>query len=504
MIIELFAPELEARRVTFRWRIDPAPELYRRQEFSFNFPETLDLDRIPLSLWWRIALICLHSHWPLFRPCQVKLPIRLLPGEAECWSRLLEVQAMTLEASYGTKNLSRRIEILEEGPELPIIPLPDSPRCVTAFSGGKDSLLQVGLLTELTPRTILVTTTSPMPPLEDHLTERRREVFDEIGRRRELTFVEVESDFRGNYDYYQPPSLEKYVPATTIHDTLLYLGSSLAAGYALGAPHLFLASEVEVNENREVDGQIIQHPHYMYSVVTQGAIERILAPFGIRYCSLTSPLRSYQVQELLWTRYRDISDLQYSCWQTRRGEKMCNTCSQCLRVALCALATGGRPSRMGVDWVKLLNSLHDWTPKPMARLTGETRPQEISSIHLHSQVARYLERLDWPVIGREIWRDSIWNLLRREAWRAIGSYRGLRRRAMATNPGPSPGYQPGFLRFVDPLIREELAAIYAASYQPAAGEEAFANADRAEKWIAWITEPLHRPEARELNRKEHS
>src|SRR5262249_28284957 len=155
--------------VTFRWRVDPATALYRQPQFTLRFPETVDLARVPEGLWWTIMLICLHSQWPLLRPCRVRLPVRLGPGVAECWNRLMDAEVTTLEAYRGTNDFEREIEIIEDGPPLKYSLAPGgtngAARCATAFSGGKDSLVQTGLLTELTQKPVLVATTSPMPPL---------------------------------------------------------------------------------------------------------------------------------------------------------------------------------------------------------------------------------------------------------------------------------------------------------------------------------------------------
>src|SRR5678816_80962 len=105
---------------------------------------------------------------------------------------------------------------------------------------------------------------------------------------------------------------------------------------------------------------------FMYSAATQRALSRLLEPYGMRYGSLTWPLYSSHVQHLLWSRYPDLSDLQYSCWLVAKDEAMCSRCRQCLRLAVVALAPFRRlkrrvrdvppPPRIGVregfcDWL---------------------------------------------------------------------------------------------------------------------------------------------------------
>ena len=89
---------MAAQEVHFAWSVEPESELYSRAEFSLRFPDGVDVAAVPLGLWWRIALICLHGHWPLLRPCQIRLPVRLPAGEAEFWLRLCDAAVASLEA----------------------------------------------------------------------------------------------------------------------------------------------------------------------------------------------------------------------------------------------------------------------------------------------------------------------------------------------------------------------------------------------------------------------
>lgn len=486
--ITLHPPEPASHAVVFRWQVDPPTALYRRSHFTLRFPAGVDVSRVPMSLWWTVALICLHSHWPLLRPCQVHLPIRLRPGEVEFWSRLLDAEVATLEAHRGTSDWQRSVQILDGGPSLDSTPcLPDTGRCATAFSGGKDSLLQVGLLDELTPQPVLVTVTSPMPPQEDHLTLRRRHVLAEVATRRAVTLVEVEADYRSSWEYEFSRSQGYPLAVSELTDTFLYFGALLATGVALGAPHLFLASEAEVQENIELDGRIVQHPHYMYSTVTQRALQALLRPVGVRYSSLTSALHSAQVQELLWLRYRDLRDLQYSCWEVKAGEMVCNRCSQCLRIAFRCLALGERPARIGLDLVRLLNAQKGWTP---TRVPPGTLPKDRTSSSLHAQVVRDIQATPLRRVMGAMAAGGPARLLTPRGGAAFLRYLALRRRVSGYAVGPAPGYRPGFLRLIDPLVRERAARIFA-EYFHEEDDEAYAGVLRRGDALArWITEPI--------------
>jgi hypothetical protein len=149
--VRLLPPRAKDRELLFEWIVEPAQPLYRRTSFRLVFPEPVAVSRLSPTFWWIAALACLHSHWLLLRPCRVELPVTLGAGEREFWLRLLESEAVTLDAHRVPEAPAGAIEITESGPRFePLSAFPDVGRCAAAFSGGKDSLLQAGLLSEIT------------------------------------------------------------------------------------------------------------------------------------------------------------------------------------------------------------------------------------------------------------------------------------------------------------------------------------------------------------------
>src|SRR5689334_25277818 len=109
--------------------------------------------------------MCLHPHWLVLRPCEIHLPLRLGAGERHFWLQQLRNGMDTIEA-YAVRPPRSDFGISIHDGVLDIPRRPISGQGYgTSFSGGKDSLLQTGLLTELTERPLVVATTSPMPPL---------------------------------------------------------------------------------------------------------------------------------------------------------------------------------------------------------------------------------------------------------------------------------------------------------------------------------------------------
>jgi len=489
--ITLDPPQRSGQTVTLRWHVEPATPLYHASQASLRFPDGVDLSRVPEAVWWMIAIGCLQPHWPLLRPCRVHLPVHLPPGAVELWLRLMDAEVATLESLRNGNRFGREVEIVETGPPLTTARVPESPRCAIAFSGGKDSLVHAGLLTELTDRPVLVTTTSPMHGTHDHATARRRHVMQEIARRREVTHVEVASDFRSCWDNGFPWRLDYAVAVNELTDTYLYWGALLAVGVALGAPHLFLASETEVQENEVRNGRTVQHPHFMYSTITQRALQALGRDAGLRYCSLTSPLQSSQVQALLWTRYRDLRDLQYSCWQVKPDEAACSRCPQCLRMAMYALAIGDDPVHLGVDLGRVLWAQRRWRGASQPEDDGHPiHPRHAVSRMLASQTIRSVQATSLARVARVLVGGQPARLVDRRSWLGLAAYAQLRHRFASERVGPAPGFRAGFLDLVDPLVRDGVARIYAEHFKLAPPGDYAAVLDRNHELSRFIAEPV--------------
>jgi hypothetical protein len=488
----LHMPVVSGQTVRVSWDVEPVSALYWNNEFHLEFPASVDLNRVPDRVWGLIAMLCLHPHWVLLRPCRVELPFAIDDRERELWYRLMEAAITTLAAHAGRTDFDRDVEIRGSGEALsPPSPLAPSARCATAFSGGKDSLLQTGLLTELTEKPVLVAVTSQVPPRVDHLTERRRHVFRAIEARRDVTFVEVQSDFRSavNYDFSHA-NAGYPIAATELTDTFLFLGATIATSSALGVPHLFLASEAEVQESVECDGRIVQHRHFMYSAVTLRGVSALLAPYGLQLSSLTSPLYAVQVHRLLWTRYRDLSDLQYSCWMVHQGEGACSKCRPCLEYALGVLALGDRPARMGLELGKVMREVRDWSPRTIDPDNRAPNPSQIASARHSGHIMANARAASPASFLRAMLLDHPRELFSSKGLEAFRCFRELKQRLEPLAPASPPGYRPGFLELVDPLLRDRVGAIYASHFSAEPDHKYADLLARSKRLARWVSEPL--------------
>lgn len=493
-VITLQPPTVEGQQVRFAWTVSPPSALYLRNEFHLSFPDSIDLRAVPEAIWWRIALICLHSHWALLRPCSIELPVRLGTGEREFWLRLLDAEVATLEAYGGSSDTARAIELLDSGPPMPeLSAIPDNGGVAVCFSGGRDSLTQTGILCELGERPLLVATTSPIINSHDHDAIRRREVMAEIVRRRPVELIEVSSDLRSTWDN-QFPTERFAVGVHEITDTFLYFACALAVAAARGVRHVFLASEAEVQETVRRAGQIVQHKHFMYSAATQQALRALLAPTGIGYGSLTYPLYQFQVQRLLSTRYRDLQDLQFSCWKVKREQAACSACGECWTIALNLAAAGVPPAAAGIDLVELIGAMADWQPRGGrdGNYSGADpgTPSEGVGTLLDAQSLRCVHAVDVEQIAALLEQPD-----RPPARDALLAYRALRERLLLVEADPAPGYRAGFLTMVDERVREQLTSILDEHFGRATDSSYESTLKRSATLAAWIAWPLQEPPA---------
>jgi hypothetical protein len=488
----LHMPVVSGRTVRVSWDVEPPSALYLHNEFYLEFPGSVDVGAVPHRVWGLIAMLCLHPHWVLLRPCRVELPFGIDDRERELWYRLMDAAITTLAVHAGRTDFDRDIEIHGSAQTLPPpSPLAPSTRCATAFSGGKDSLLQAGLLTELTEKPLLVAVTSQVPPRVDHLTDRRRHVFRAIQARRSVAFVEVQSDFRAavNYDFSHA-NAGFPISATELTDTFLFAGALIASSVALGVTHLFLASEAEVQESVERDGRIVQHRHFMYSAVTLQGVSALLAPYGMQLSSLTSPLYAVQVHRLLWTRYRDVSDLQYSCWLLHQGEGACSKCRACLEYALGVLALGDRPARMGLELGKVMREVRDWIPRTLDPGNCAPTPSQIASARHGGHVMTNACAASPLSFLRAMLLDHPRELFSSDGREAFSCFRALKQRLEPLAPASPPGYRPGFLELVDPLLRDRVGAIYGSHFSAEPDHEYADLLARSKRLAQWVCEPL--------------
>jgi hypothetical protein len=488
--VRLHEPEIGAHDVYFRWDVTPASELYQRTDFRLSFPPELDLGAVSRALWWRIALLCLYTHWAFLRPCRVELPVRLGAGEREFWLRLIDNVAVQLEAYGSAPRPGRAAELVDTGPALAPTPLAgEGNRAAIAFSGGKDSLALTALLAELTERPLLVTTTSPVPWSRDQVGVARERALAQIVERLPVDAIEVHSDLRTCWTPNFAAGDGCRLPVNQLSDLPLFQAVTIAVAAAAGARRAFMASETDCQYSvAGDDGRVIQHPEFVGSAATQAALDVLVSRFGLRQGSLTYPLHIPLVQGLLWRRYRALADLQFSCYQAPDGARACSACQKCFQIALITLAEGISPRALGIDPVRVLCAFGDWRLDAPSTYAGPQLHETRSPRH---HVVRALRALPTSRFASIVADDS----LAREDTRpqeALAVYARLRADALSLSVPPEPGYVAGYLEMVHPDLRDGLRAIFDQHFSPEPSREFAGILARSQALARWIAEPLQR------------
>ncbi len=451
MRIVRFRPlEMTQSEVRVTWTVEPTSIIYDRTNFKLDFGASLDPRSLPLGLWWTVVLLILHSHWNLLRPCRIHLPFSLAANEIEFWLRLLDQERVTIEYLRGTQDFDRTIEIESEGPVLLNNDTQSSSvdRWATAFSGGKDSLLQTALLCEMTQRPLLVNTQAPMPPLIDNTWPFRDRTLSEISRRRDVELVVVKSDLRTCWSHYEVPHKLGYpFSMGLLADPFLVTANTLAVAASRGIRSLTLASEIEESHQHSYHGRIsFDESNMGYALPLIRSIDRFLRCSGMNLSSLLTPFNHFQIETLVRKRYADLADLQISCfWMDKPDERSCSRCTKCLRIAIILMAIGEDPASLGIDLNKMFTPPYDYDPSKVL-LGGLTIP------HAASMIDRLSARRYFPRRG----------LLERLSLRDSQALREFNKVADVLVPLKGPAADAthlGYFQFIPEIFRERIKAI---------------------------------------------
>jgi hypothetical protein len=485
--VRVHEPEIGEHEARFRWEVTPATELYHRTDFGLSFPGDLDLTAVPRALWWRIALICLHTHWAVLRPCQVHLPVHLGAGEREFWLRLIDNVAVQLEAYGSAPRPGRAAELVDVGPTLAPVPLAaDGTRAALAFSGGRDSLTLAALLCELTERPILVTTTSPVPWARDNVGRAREELLSDIVERAPVELVEVHSDYRTCWRLDFSARDGCRLGVHELSDIPLFQAVTLAVAAASGAGQTFMASEADLQYNAARDGEVILHPEFLSCAATQSALDRLVRGFGLRQGSLTYALHRPQVQRLLVRRYRHLAPLQLSCWRAPEGARACNGCGKCFQGTLFLLAEGVSPRSVGIDAIEVLCAYGDWRLDEPPVHEGPAL-HELRSARHHA--VRCLQQTATARVASIFGSDAL-TADDPRLGEALAVFARMRAEALALSVPPAPGYIAGFLELLEPELCGRVRTIFDQHFSPAPRGEFAEIVGRSRALAAWIGQPL--------------
>ena len=272
-----------------------------------------------------------------------------------------------------------------------------------------------------------------------------------------------------------------------LSDPMLYLAGALATGWNRGASRILLGSAAELLTTDEADGNLVRHPRFAGAAIVLGALDHLLRRRGVALGSLTYPLHTWQIRDLLWSRYPQLARLQYSCRHHEPGESACSGCRICLGSALAAVAAGVGPARVGVDVTELMERVSKWQPQ----LDEAALPAETVRRELHGAVVRQLAATRTRRVAAVLARAEPGRLLGRDGPRTLRRYMALRGRLGARAADvPAPGYRHAYLQLVDARWRRRVERLFDSEFERAPAGRDAADLVRARALIERISEPL--------------
>ncbi len=456
--VRLKQPRVDGQSVHFAWESEGDRGFYLRPGFRVDFPDAVPLARVPDAIWLRVMLICLHTHWALLRPCRVELPRALGEEEREFWQRLIDAAVWTTEndrdAEGGDafpRRSRRQVELIDAGPPAePLLPAQsrDDSLIACSFSGGRDSLVQLGAMRELGLTPLLVNVTSARVGSHEFATARYERVLAEVAERTGVELLRVRSDLRTCFVNNHPLAARCRLAVSEMTDALFYFACAFVAARARGAEQIMVASEAEAQENLRRAGTVVQIEHFAYSGATQRALSGLTQQAGIKYGGAIAALDHFQINRLLNQRYVGLRDLQYSCYSQKDGEEVCSACYTCFKTALHKISDDCTPAEIDIDIEKALIALQHWSPVG----DGDTEIRSSVGRLFANRMNAHLVRILRSIEAEDITRHLPSGRLSREARRALARLKATA--AAAADPPPEPGYRREYLDLLgEPLAR---------------------------------------------------
>jgi len=139
-----------------------------RSEFAVSYESGVDLAAMPRALLWSVFLGCTHPVWSMLDGYDVEFEEPIDPAELEFWTAMAAASrsASSLPSTAGTAPVrfgSNRAPVETLPPAAPSTGPP-----AVLLSCGKESLLSLSLLREVTSQAAAVSVDSPMPGTHDH------------------------------------------------------------------------------------------------------------------------------------------------------------------------------------------------------------------------------------------------------------------------------------------------------------------------------------------------
>jgi len=448
-------PQVTGNRVAFRWQCDPPVPLLLRDNFSIEYPFSVEDADVPESMWWSVLLGCAFATWNFLEDYTIVCDGGVSCEEREAWSRLADYERwMFQKYSDGT---GRHRPFAVEASELAhgaAAPRTEARGAASCLSGGKESLLQAGLLREMGSPMSLVNIISPIPSQRDHESRKRTRIMSQFAGCSWAELVRVRSDVRSTFDNNYPREHGAGVSFNELADSVIYASLALPVAWYHRRESVLLGSEWEVSWLKRQHNLPCPDTYAMYSIPTFAGIDATWRNlYGIGYGSLLFPLTQFCIESLLCTRYKDLLPMQDSCWRTDGIHDYCSQCEKCLRVASMLLAHKVSPTDIAID----LNRL--FSPESSIMRVWPPAYDDIVHTLYHDSIRYAASKID-PQWALDLFREG--TSLRNgpfRRWRTKRSFLKWRQRTADSTVGHVALPKSDYFKYVPETYRESVRGI---------------------------------------------
>ncbi|MEM0385484.1 MAG: hypothetical protein QXH64_03425 [Nitrososphaeria archaeon] len=317
--LKLDKPRIKNNSITFVWKASGPIPGFKKNEWRITYPKNVNLSVIPRELLWLIYAMMTSELLAETSKINIVLPEKLDERFLELWKGVLSINH---KANPYHNNLDETSDFnIFNGKE--IVEVKSSQDDYNTFefacmnSLGKDALVQIGMLRELTQEQIIAIT------IDNHWQFKKQHITSKIVERtRELKKYGVESCVVAS------PVKEtfafKIIPWQIFAIPLLYLYGVKICLWALELPFNKCYNGIPVKPNA--------------TVIMLEAINKLLNDLGyrFRFKSGVTPITTLGTMKLLIERYPELQKLQISCMYDYPPCSKCLKCqSQMAYIKLC-------------------------------------------------------------------------------------------------------------------------------------------------------------------------
>lgn len=484
--LRIFEPETIGNRVLFRWECTPPHPLFLRDRCTVEYPFSIEDNGFPHSMWWSVLLGCMYPAWNFLEDYTVVCEGTVSRAEREVWSRLADFERWMFKRVPGGDPVKRPFTVeAHESTARPRAVHRMARGAACCFSGGKDSLVQAGLLREMGVPTSLVNTVSARPGTHDHDSQRRSRTISYFEASAWGDMIRVWSDIRSCFDNDYPHHRATGIKFNEVADCPIYASLALPVAWYHNREYVLLASEWEISKIDRTSRSLVPHKYAMYSIPTFAGVDAVWRTlFGIGYSSLLFPLPIFCVQALLCRRYEDLLPLQDSCWRTDGVQDYCNECTKCLLTAVVLMAYRIPPDELGIDVTRLFD------PRGSLMQSGYPREEYFAQMRLFD-TPRHAASLIDPQWAARLFRKrgtSGYGLMQR--WRAWRSFLAWRERTADPNAAHIALPKPDYFRYVPDAYKGAVREIVGQVFPDADARDFSDQLERIDEAIQYVRAPM--------------